>query len=98
VRVTRWLLDGEHDGGPGFKELDYPVISCDFTDMGCTEGCAEVVLLPGPLDSVAQGLAILFWETGRRARPQMTRMARIGQEFFAARAVPFDAQKRGAAA
>jgi WD40 repeat protein len=35
----QWLLDDlKQDGGLGFKELDYLVISGDFTDKGCTEG------------------------------------------------------------
>lgn len=35
----QWLLDDlKQDGGLGFKELDYLVISGDFTDKGSTEG------------------------------------------------------------
>lgn len=35
----QWLLDDlKRDGGLGFKDLDYLVISGDFTDKGCTAG------------------------------------------------------------
>ena len=35
----QWLLDDlKLDGGLGFQELDYLVISGDFTDKGCAEG------------------------------------------------------------
>lgn len=35
----QWLLDDiKQDGGLGFKELDYLVISGDFSDRGCAEG------------------------------------------------------------
>jgi predicted MPP superfamily phosphohydrolase len=35
----QWLLDDlKHDGGLGFKALDYLVISSDFSDKGCPEG------------------------------------------------------------
>ena len=35
----QWLLDDlKQDSGLGFKELDYLVISGDFTDKGCVEG------------------------------------------------------------
>jgi hypothetical protein len=51
----QWLLDGlKGDGGLRFRELDYLVVSGDFTDKACPEGFAKAhELLSGLTQSFA---------------------------------------------